>query len=68
MTTFATVLRKNMIKQIFLLFLPFYCFSQFSGTVKDSENQPLAGVDVLVSSTMVLAQTDSEGQLSLIHI
>ncbi|MBL6657687.1 MAG: TonB-dependent receptor [Flavobacteriales bacterium] len=54
-----------MIKQIFLLFLPFYCFSQFSGTVKDSENQPLAGVDVLVSSTMVLAQTDSEGQFSL---
>ena len=54
-----------MFKQILFLFFPIYCFSQISGIVKDSENQPLAGVDVLVSSTMVLAQTDSKGQFSL---
>ena len=54
-----------MFKQILFLFFPIYCFSQISGTVKDSENQPLAGVDVLVSSTMVLTQTDSKGQFSI---
>ena len=54
-----------MLKQIFFLFFPIYCFSQISGTVKDSKNQPLAGVDVLVSSTLVLAQTDSKGEFSL---
>ena len=48
-----------------LLIFPFYCFAQISGTVKNNDNQPLSGVDVLITSTSVLIQTDSQGNFTL---
>lgn len=54
-----------MFKQVILLLFPLYCFGQISGTVKDNNNQPLEGVDVIVTSTSVTTQTDSQGIFTL---